>query len=93
MRRLGSQDAFSLDGGGSSTLVARKPGASDRLRAQPPAAAAPNAPFRTASASSRLRLTASGPQGLDGHGLRLLTMSAVAVRPLWMVGAMLVPAR
>jgi hypothetical protein len=28
MRRLGSQDAFSLDGGGSSTLVARKPGAS-----------------------------------------------------------------
>ncbi|MET9762735.1 phosphodiester glycosidase family protein [Streptomyces sp. NPDC006372] len=28
MRRLGSQDAFSLDGGGSSTLVARKAGAS-----------------------------------------------------------------
>ncbi|MFJ8594000.1 phosphodiester glycosidase family protein [Streptomyces sp. NPDC093598] len=28
MRKLGSQDAFSLDGGGSSTLVARKPGAS-----------------------------------------------------------------
>ncbi|MGI5424284.1 phosphodiester glycosidase family protein [Streptomyces sp. CA-179760] len=28
MRRLGSQDALSLDGGGSSTLVARKPGAS-----------------------------------------------------------------
>ncbi|MFB7927662.1 MULTISPECIES: phosphodiester glycosidase family protein [Streptomyces] len=28
MRRLGSQDAFSLDGGGSSTLVARKSGAS-----------------------------------------------------------------
>ncbi|MGA5898906.1 phosphodiester glycosidase family protein [Streptomyces venetus] len=26
MRRLGSEDAFSLDGGGSSTLVARKPG-------------------------------------------------------------------
>ncbi|MGV9455985.1 phosphodiester glycosidase family protein [Streptomyces sp. NPDC003635] len=28
MRRLGSTDAFSLDGGGSSTLVARAPGAS-----------------------------------------------------------------
>ncbi|UUU27887.1 phosphodiester glycosidase family protein [Streptomyces sp. DSM 40750] len=28
MRRLGSVDAFSLDGGGSSTLVARAPGAS-----------------------------------------------------------------
>ncbi|MFF5370545.1 phosphodiester glycosidase family protein [Streptomyces sp. NPDC013187] len=28
MRKLGAQDAFSLDGGGSSTLVARKPGAS-----------------------------------------------------------------
>ncbi|MER5835376.1 phosphodiester glycosidase family protein [Streptomyces sp. NPDC002130] len=28
MRNLGAQDAFSLDGGGSSTLVARKPGAS-----------------------------------------------------------------
>ncbi|MFJ8717358.1 phosphodiester glycosidase family protein [Streptomyces violaceus] len=28
MRRLGSQDALSLDGGGSSTLVARKSGAS-----------------------------------------------------------------
>ncbi|MGW0613975.1 phosphodiester glycosidase family protein [Streptomyces sp. NPDC002788] len=28
MRKLGSDDAFSLDGGGSSTLVARKPGAS-----------------------------------------------------------------
>ncbi|WP_432117613.1 phosphodiester glycosidase family protein [Streptomyces sp. bgisy032] len=28
MRRLGSDDAFSLDGGGSSTLVARKAGAS-----------------------------------------------------------------
>ncbi|WP_167409719.1 phosphodiester glycosidase family protein [Streptomyces africanus] len=28
MRELGSDDAFSLDGGGSSTLVARKPGAS-----------------------------------------------------------------
>ncbi|MEU1000421.1 phosphodiester glycosidase family protein [Streptomyces tibetensis] len=28
MRDLGAQDAFSLDGGGSSTLVARKPGAS-----------------------------------------------------------------
>ncbi|MGX1564613.1 phosphodiester glycosidase family protein [Streptomyces sp. NPDC055506] len=28
MRRLGSRDALSLDGGGSSTLVARKPGAS-----------------------------------------------------------------
>ncbi|MFE7903065.1 phosphodiester glycosidase family protein [Streptomyces sp. NPDC057424] len=28
MRKLGSEDAFSLDGGGSSTLVARKPGAS-----------------------------------------------------------------
>ncbi|WP_030147367.1 MULTISPECIES: phosphodiester glycosidase family protein [unclassified Streptomyces] len=28
MRRLGSEAAFSLDGGGSSTLVARKPGAS-----------------------------------------------------------------
>nr|WP_128377310.1 phosphodiester glycosidase family protein [Streptomyces cavernae] len=28
MRRLGSTHAFSLDGGGSSTLVARKPGAS-----------------------------------------------------------------
>ncbi|MGW0627338.1 phosphodiester glycosidase family protein [Streptomyces sp. NPDC002758] len=27
MRTLGSQDAFSLDGGGSTTLVARKPGA------------------------------------------------------------------
>ncbi|MHA5050633.1 phosphodiester glycosidase family protein [Streptomyces sp. SD15] len=27
MRRLGSVDAFSLDGGGSTTLVARKPGA------------------------------------------------------------------
>jgi len=27
MRRLGSVDAFSLDGGGSSTLVAREPGA------------------------------------------------------------------
>ncbi|MEU7721121.1 phosphodiester glycosidase family protein [Streptomyces tibetensis] len=28
MRNLGAQDAFSLDGGGSSTLVARQPGAS-----------------------------------------------------------------
>ncbi|MFE0473859.1 phosphodiester glycosidase family protein [Streptomyces sp. NPDC058947] len=28
MRKLGAADAFSLDGGGSSTLVARKPGAS-----------------------------------------------------------------
>ncbi|MFD5338678.1 phosphodiester glycosidase family protein [Streptomyces hawaiiensis] len=28
LRKLGSEDAFSLDGGGSSTLVARKPGAS-----------------------------------------------------------------
>ncbi|MEU0173655.1 phosphodiester glycosidase family protein [Streptomyces massasporeus] len=28
MRKLGSEDAFSLDGGGSSTLVARKAGAS-----------------------------------------------------------------
>ncbi|MEU3983271.1 phosphodiester glycosidase family protein [Streptomyces sp. NPDC026672] len=28
MRTLGSRDAFSLDGGGSTTLVARKPGAS-----------------------------------------------------------------
>ncbi|MBX9364857.1 phosphodiester glycosidase family protein [Streptomyces sp. WAC04114] len=28
MRKLGSEDAFSLDGGGSSTLVARKTGAS-----------------------------------------------------------------
>src|SRR5690606_21385905 len=27
------------------------------------------------------------------HGLRLPTMSAVAVRPLWIVGAMFVPAR
>ncbi|PBC65216.1 hypothetical protein BKI49_03785 [Streptomyces sp. Tue6028] len=27
MRQLGSQDAFSLDGGGSSTMVARQPGA------------------------------------------------------------------
>ncbi len=27
MRELGSVDAFSLDGGGSSTLVARAPGA------------------------------------------------------------------
>ncbi|MFF6914968.1 phosphodiester glycosidase family protein [Streptomyces sp. NPDC012466] len=29
MRDLGAEDAFSLDGGGSSTLVARKPGASE----------------------------------------------------------------
>ncbi|KUL46499.1 phosphodiester glycosidase family protein [Streptomyces regalis] len=29
MRELGSVDAFSLDGGGSSTLVAREPGAAD----------------------------------------------------------------
>jgi exopolysaccharide biosynthesis protein len=28
MRKLGSVDAFSLDGGGSTTLVARAPGAS-----------------------------------------------------------------
>ncbi|CAL9666576.1 hypothetical protein SUDANB1_07244 [Streptomyces sp. enrichment culture] len=28
LRKLGAEDAFSLDGGGSSTLVARKPGAS-----------------------------------------------------------------
>jgi exopolysaccharide biosynthesis protein len=28
MKGLGSVDAFSLDGGGSSTLVAREPGAS-----------------------------------------------------------------
>ncbi|GAA2528763.1 hypothetical protein GCM10010398_12060 [Streptomyces fimbriatus] len=40
MRRLGSADAFSLDGGGSSTLVARAPGAAGVSVRNHPAAGA-----------------------------------------------------
>lgn len=83
MRELGSVDAFSLDGGGSSTLVARAPGAgASRYGTTRPTEWSALSP--TASASSRLA---------DRYGLRPLTMSAVAVRPLLMVGAMLVLAR
>ncbi|CAM5695004.1 hypothetical protein SALBM311S_10170 [Streptomyces alboniger] len=59
-----------------------------RARAPSPYATIPpgarSGPSRTASGSSRPR---------DAHGLRPLTMSAVAIRPLLMLGAMFVPAR
>lgn len=51
MRSLGSSDAFSLDGGGSTTMVARMPGAGAvSVLNHPPAA--PNARSPTASGCS-----------------------------------------
>src|SRR5690606_19975542 len=131
----GSVDGFSLDGGGSSTLVARTPGAPGVSVRNRPAGGAerpvPNgsggfssgsrpanvrrhgvpASRRIGVTTSRTHVasrthavtdprthapTASRTHGLTAsrpHGLRLPTMSAVAVRPLWIVGAMFVPAR
>ncbi|MGW3954365.1 phosphodiester glycosidase family protein [Streptomyces sp. NPDC004752] len=79
MRRLGAVGAFSPEGGGSTAPVAGCPARARCLcPTSTPACCAAQAPAGHAS---------------EGHGRRPLTRSAVAVSPLWMVGAMLVLAR